>query len=124
MDVNLGYQKIIESVKVIDASKWAQSETEKKIKSLTKAKKDGELYLITTLPIVSSLETYPEGQVLTITISDTSNLPTNDINNLMTSLGQLRDYYSDLTVKVIDLTETISADNLPSDTIVKKNQES
>jgi hypothetical protein len=121
--MNLSLQKIIESVKVIDASQWAQNETDKKIKALTKSKKDGELYLITTLPIVSAIETFPEGQVLTITISDTSNLPKHDIENLLTSLGQLRDYYPDLTVKVVDLTETISANDLPPDTIVKKNQE-
>jgi len=118
MDISQPF--LIDSVTVIDASKWSESRIKSEAKSFAKNKTSGELYLITTFPIESSLETFPEGQVLNITIQSISECSQEDIESLLKALGNLRDYYPDLTVRVIDLTEKINAVGLPKDTIIKK----
>ena len=118
--MNLDSVKHINSVLVIDASKWPKESVDSKIAELTKQKPEDALYLITTLSLESSVETYPEGQVLNIIINDIPNLPKKDVKNLFDSLGKLRDFYPDLTVKVIDKTDKISKIGLPEDTIVIK----
>lgn len=120
--MNIEKTNLITSVVVVDVKKLNEKEIESKIKSISKNKKEGELHLVTTLPIESSIETYPEGQVLNIVIQNTSEAE-NDIESFLKALGELRDYYPDLTVKVIDSTNKISPKGLPEDTIIKKNQE-
>jgi len=121
--MNLENNNLIISVVVVDAKNWSENEIDSKIKSISKQKKHGELYLVTTLQIESSIETYPEGQVLNIAIEDTSGIANDDIESLLKALGELRDYYPDLTVKVIDKTNKMSTKGLPEDVIIKKNQE-
>jgi len=121
--MNLDKPNLITSVVVVDAKTWDESEIKSKIKSISREKKEGELCLVTTLKIESSVETYPEGQVLNIAIEDTSGIASDDIESLLKALGELRDFYPDLTVKVVDKTNKISTKGLPEDTIIKKNQE-
>lgn len=116
--MNIEKTNLITSVVVIYAKTWSTKEIESKIKSISKDKKDGELHLITTLSIESSLETYPEGQVLNIVIQNTSDVE-DDIESFLKALGELRDYYPNLTVKIIDNTNKISTKGLPKDTIIK-----
>lgn len=112
---------LIGSVYVLNISGMSQDKVRKKIEDIEKKKKEDELYLLTTLDIKTKLETLPEGQILTITIDDVKNVSEDEISDLLNSLASLRDYYEDLTVTVVDNTEKISIDNLPEDTIVKKN---
>jgi len=123
MNLNLKKNNLITSIVVVDVKNWNKDEIDYKIKSISSQKKQGELYLLTTLQIESSIETYPEGQVLNIVIEDTFGIESDDIESLLRALGELRDYYPDLTVKVIDKTNKMSIKGLPKDVIIKKNQE-
>lgn len=112
---------LIGSVHVVNISGLSQSKLQKKMEDIEKSKKANDLYLLTTLDIKTKLETFPEGQVLTIIIDDVNSASQDDIVDFMDALGSLRDYYEDLTVTVVDNTEKISIEHLPEDTIVKKN---
>ena len=112
---------LIGSVHVVNIAGMSQAKVKNKIEEIERKKKDSDLYLLTTLAIKTKLETFPEGQILTVTIDDVKNIPEEEITDLINSLASLRDYYEDLTVTVVDNTEQISVDSLPEDTIVKKN---
>jgi len=57
--MNLENNNLITSVVVVDAKNWNEDEIDFQIKSISKQKKHGELYLVTTLQIESHIETYP-----------------------------------------------------------------
>jgi len=110
---------LLDTVTVIDSSNWSDEDYANKIKSLSKKRKEEELYLVTSLPIQATIETFPEGQVLTITIDNINDTSGEEVESFLKGLGSLRDYYPDLTVKIVDNTEQLSASGLPEDTVVK-----
>jgi|GEM_PF-4190310 len=110
--------RLIKAVHIVDIKGLKESQIKNKLERISKNTKDDEIYLASTNDIEAQLETLPEGQVLTIHLNSKHN--SSDIEDLVRGLADLRDYYPDLTVKIIDKHEIVDRACLPEDAIIKK----
>jgi hypothetical protein len=105
-------------VHCVDISGMNEKEIKEKIHTISHNIGENEIFFCSDENISVQLENLPEGQVLTIKIDTNNNSP--DVEELIKKISLLRDYYEDLTIKIIDINDTVNPDILPEDTIVKK----
>lgn len=61
---------MLKKVHVVNISNMTEEEVKARIGQYSNKTKDDEIYLFSTVNIITELENFPEGQVLTITINE------------------------------------------------------
>lgn len=108
----------IKSIKVINISDWDNQLVSSKIEEISRAPTD-ELYLLTPMSVDVELENLSKNQTIKIKLKDTNNSTDDEIAQFIYALGQLRDYYTNLTIQLIDQTDKILDLKLSEDIIIK-----
>ncbi len=85
--------------------------------------KSNELYIASSLSIEANLTILPEGRILDIILSDAGKESSDEFKDFLMELGKLRDYYSDLTVKVTVINDANLNDLALPDGTIKRRED-